>query len=224
MVEILPSILSADFARLGEQIATVENAGARILHVDVMDGHFVPNITLGPLVVRSIRKITAMELNVHLMIEDPEKFAPMFIEAGADHVLVHQESTAHLHRVLKLIQEHGARAGVVLNPATPVSTLEDVIDFVDIVLVMSVNPGFEAQTFIPRSLDKIRQLDRIRRDERLQFDIEIDGGVSAENTAQIVRAGCNLVVAGSAVFHSEDPAATVRKLRQAAAEAGSVAV
>ena len=224
MVEILPSILSADFARLGEQIATVENAGARILHIDVMDGHFVPNITLGPLVVRSIRKITAMELNVHLMIEDPEKFAPMFIEAGADHVLVHQESTAHLHRVLKLIQEHGARAGVVLNPATPVSTLEDVIDFVDIVLVMSVNPGFEAQTFIPRSLDKIRQLDRIRRDERLQFDIEIDGGVSAENTAQIVRAGCNLVVAGSAVFHSEDPAATVRKLRQAAAEADSVAV
>src|ERR1019366_9249857 len=176
MIHILPSILSADFARLGDEIAAVERGGAGMLHVDVMDGHFVPNITLGPPVVESIRKVTRSILDVHLMITDPDKFAPLFIEAGADQVSVHYEAATHLDRTLRMIQSHGARAGVVLNPATPVGMLEDVLDVADYVLVMSVNPGFEGQKFIPNSLNKIRHLAGMRRERRLAFSIEIMAG------------------------------------------------
>jgi ribulose-phosphate 3-epimerase len=224
MVQIVPSILSADFARLGEDIARVERGGARMLHVDIMDGHFVPNLTLGPPVVKSIRKITALTLDLHLMISDPDTYAPIFIEAGADQVSVHYEAAIHLDRTIRLIQSHGARAGVVLNPATPVALLEDVVDILDYVLVMSVNPGFGGQEFIPNSLKKIRQLDRIRRDRQLDFAIEIDGGVSHDNVESIVQAGCNWLVAGSHVFHSADPAATVKDMQHIAENATAIKV
>ena len=195
-----------------------------MLHVDVMDGHFVPNLTLGPPLVKSLRRTTALKLDVHLMISDPDKFAPLFIEAGADQVSVHYEAATHLDRTVRMIQSEGARAGVVLNPATPVSVLEDIVYLADYVLIMSVNPGFEAQSFIPNALNKIRRLDQIRREQRLGFAIEIDGGVSLENTAEIVRAGCDWLVAGSAVFHSADPAATVKEMQQIARNARAIAV
>src|SRR6266581_7490262 len=181
MIEILPSILSAVFARLGEQVKSLEAAGCRMLHVDVMDGHFVPNITIGPPVVESLRRITKMALDVHLMISDPDKYAPIFIEAGANHVIVHQETCPHLDRTLRMIQSEGARAGVVINPATPVETLSEVLDVADFVLIMSVNPGFGGQKFIPNSLDKVRRLKAMQRERGLRFPIEIDGGVSKEN-------------------------------------------
>src|SRR6266446_59946 len=219
MVEILPSILSADFARLGEQVEALESAGCRMLHVDVMDGHFVPNITIGPPVVASLRKITRLTLDVHLMITDPDRYAPLFIEAGADQLLVHQETCPHLDRTLRMIQGEGARAGVVINPATPVATLNEVLDVADFVLVMSVNPGFGGQHFIPRSLDKVRELDRKRRERVLDLPIEIDGGVSLENLAEVVRAGCDWIVTGSAIFHAPDPTATVAEMRQIAQDA-----
>jgi ribulose-phosphate 3-epimerase len=222
MVEILPSILAADFARLGEQIAQVERGGASMLHLDVMDGHFVPNLTIGPPVVASIRKITRMTLDVHLMITDPGKYAPMFIDAGADQVLVHQEACPHLDGTLHEIQRAGARAGVVLNPATPISTLDEVLGLADYVLIMSVNPGFGGQQFIPYALDKVRRLDAIRRERRLAFPIEIDGGVTMENVGDVVRAGCDWIVTGSSVFHTPDPAAAVAELRQAALQATAV--
>ena len=224
MVQILPSILSADFARLGEEIKTVERGGAKMLHVDVMDGHFVPNLTLGPPVVKSIRRMTALTLDVHLMITDPDTYAPIFIEAGADQVSVHYEAAIHLDRTLHLIQHHGARAGVVLNPATPVGVLEDVIDVLDYVLIMSVNPGFGGQEFIPNSLNKIRRLAQIRRERSLDFAIEIDGGVTHDNVEKIVLAGCNWLVAGSHIFHSADPAATVKEMQQIAENATAVKV
>ncbi len=224
MIQIVPSILSADFARLAEDIAKVEQGGAGMLHVDVMDGHFVPNLTLGPPVVKSLRQATKLRLDVHLMITDPGKYAPLFIEAGADQVSVHYEAATHLDRVIRLIQSHGALAGVVINPATPVTVLEDILYLADYVLVMSVNPGFEGQQFIPNALNKIRRLDGIRRDNRLGFAIEIDGGVSPDNVREIVRAGCDWLVAGSAVFHSGDPAATVKEMQHIAGSANSVAV
>jgi ribulose-phosphate 3-epimerase len=224
MVEIVPSILSADFARLGEDISRVEKGGAKLLHVDVMDGHFVPNLTLGPPVVKSIRKITKMTLDVHLMISNPDQFVPVFIEAGADQVSVHQEVCPHLDRTLRMIQAEGALAGVVLNPSTPVSTLDDVLDFVDFVLVMSVNPGFGGQKFIPNALNKVRQLDQRRRERGLQYSIEIDGGISLDNVTEVVQAGCDWLVAGAAVFHSVNPAATVAAMQQAARLANSVRV
>jgi ribulose-phosphate 3-epimerase len=224
MVEIVPSILSADFARLGEEIARVEKAGVSMLHVDIMDGHFVPNLTIGPPVVEAIRKRTRMLFDLHLMIEDPDRYAPIFIEAGANLVSVHAEVCRHLDCTLHTIQEKGAKAGVVINPATPIAMIENVLDFVDYVLVMSVNPGFGGQNFIPHSLDKVRALDRIRREERLSFRIEIDGGVSVKNVQEIVRAGCDWLVAGSAVFHSDDPASVVKEMQHLAAEANTVNV
>jgi ribulose-phosphate 3-epimerase len=224
MAQIVPSILSADFARLADEIGRVERSGIEMLHVDIMDGHFVPNLTMGPPVVESIRKVTKLKLDLHLMIEDPDVYAPMFIQAGADLISVHQEACRHLDRTLRMIRSEGARPGVVLNPATPVSTLEDVLDLVDHVLIMSVNPGFGGQKFIPRSLDKIRALAAIRREQRLNFAIEIDGGVSPENVETIVRAGCDWLVAGSAVFHSANPGATVIEMQHLAAEAMSIRI
>lgn len=224
MVEILPSILSADFAHLGDEIAKVERAGISMLHLDVMDGHFVPNLTIGPPVVKSIRKITRLTLDVHLMISDADQFAPIFIEAGADQVSVHQETCPHLDRTLRMIQAEGARAGVVLNPSTPVATLTDVLDIADYVLIMSVNPGFGGQRFIPNALRKVQTLDSWRRERGLHLPIEIDGGISLENLGDAVRAGVDWVVAGSLVFHSEDPEATVRQMQQIAREASSVRV
>jgi len=224
MIHILPSILSADFARLGDEIASVESGGARMLHVDVMDGHFVPNLTLGPPVVESIRKVTKSILDVHLMITDPDKYAPIFVEAGADQVSVHYEAATHLDRIIRNIQSMGAKAGVVLNPATPVSVLEDILYVADYVLIMSVNPGFGGQKFIPNALRKIRRLDQIRRERGLSFRIEIDGGVNRENVESIVRAGCDWLVAGSSIFHSENSASAVRDLQQAADNALAIRV
>jgi ribulose-phosphate 3-epimerase len=224
MIEILPSILAADFARLGEEIERVERGGANMIHVDIMDGHFVPNLTMGPPVVKSLRKATRLRLDVHLMIEDPDKYAPAFIEAGADHILVHQEACRNLDGTLRSIQKLGKLAGVVLNPATPVSTLENVLEVADYVLVMSVNPGFGGQEFIPYTLDKVRRLDKMRRDARLALPIEIDGGITKENLADAVRAGCDWIVTGSSIFHTPDPAATVREMQAIADNAMAVRV
>src|ERR1700689_617431 len=212
MVEILPSILAADFPRRGERVARLKAAGCRMLHVDVMDGHFVPNFTLGPPVVASLRKVTRMTLDVHLMIDDPDKYAPIFIEAGADQILVHQEVCPHLDRTLHMIREEGARAGVVINPSTPVAMLDEVLDIVDYVLVMSVNPGFGGQKFIPNSLHKVRQLAARRRERGLHFPIEIDGGVTMENVTAVVDAGVEWVVTGSSIFHTVNPAATFEEM------------
>jgi ribulose-phosphate 3-epimerase len=224
MVEIVPSILSADFTRLGEEITAVERAGISMLHLDVMDGHFVPNFTIGPPVVKSIRKSTRLTLDVHLMITDPDRYAPVFIEAGADQVLVHQETCPHLDRTLRMIQSEGAKAGVVLNPSTPVTMLMDVLDVADYVLIMSVNPGFGGQRFIPNSLRKVRALDAMRKEMGLQLPIEIDGGITLENLAEVVRAGVDWVVTGASVFHSDDAGATVRQMQQIARNATAVRV
>jgi len=224
MVEILPSILAADFARLGEQISALDASGCRMLHLDVMDGHFVPNLTMGPPVVASVRKYTRMTLDVHLMIEDPDQFAPAFIAAGADLVSVHQEACRNLDRTLRMIQSKGAKAGVVINPATPVATLDEVLDIVDYVLVMSVNPGFGGQVFLPNSLHKVRQLVQRRKERGLHFTIEIDGGVIKENVGTVVDAGVEWVVAGSSVFHTVNPAAAFEEMRQLAHDATMVRV
>jgi len=222
MVEILPSILSANFARLAEEIAAAERGGARIVHLDVMDGHFVPNITIGPPVVESIRKCTRLHLDCHLMIEHPDRYAVAFVEAGANSVSVHYEACRHLDGTLELIRNAGAMAGVVLNPATPVAVLEDVLEVADYVLLMSVNPGFGGQKLIPYVLEKVRKLISMRREKRLALPIEIDGGVHLENLGEVVRAGCDWIVTGSAVFHSADPEATVRQMREIAANAMAV--
>jgi ribulose-phosphate 3-epimerase len=222
MVQIVPSILSADFARLGEEIQRVERAGATMLHVDVMDGHFVPNLTVGPPVVASIRRITKMTLDVHLMISDPDKYAPIFIEAGADQISVHQEACPHLDGTLRAIQARGMPAGVVINPATPVTLLEEVLGLADYVLVMSVNPGFGGQEFIPQSLDKVRALDRRRKELGLNYAIQIDGGVNLDNIGEIVRAGCDWLVSGASIFHSGDAGATLAQMREIAREAATV--
>jgi ribulose-phosphate 3-epimerase len=224
MVEILPSILSADFTRLGEQIPALEQAGCRMLHVDVMDGHFVPNITIGPPVVASLRKFTKLTLDVHLMITDPDRYAPIFIEAGADQVSVHQETCPHLDRTLRMIQSEGAKAGVVINPSTPVATLEHALEVADFVLVMSVNPGFGGQKFIPYTLDKVRRLAATKRERGLKLPIEIDGGMTTGNVADAVRAGVEWVVAGSSVFDTPDVATAFREIRQHAEQALAVRV
>ncbi len=224
MIEIVPSILSADFARLAEEIGRVERGGARMLHLDVMDGHFVPNLTIGPPVVESVRKATRLHLDVHLMIEEPDRYVEEFVRAGANSVSVHYEACRHLDGVLGMIRRAGAMAGVVLNPATPVALLGDVLEVADYVLLMSVNPGFGGQAFIPYVLDKVRALDRMRREKRIALPIEIDGGVHKDNLADVVRAGCDWIVTGSGIFHSPDPEATVREMREIAANATAIRV
>ena len=224
MVEIVPSILSADFAHLGDEIVRVERGGISILHLDVMDGHFVPNLTIGPPVVESVRKTTRAHLDVHLMIENPDRYVHTFVEAGANSVSVHYEACRHLDGTLHMIREAGAMAGIVLNPATPIDVLEDAIEVADYVLLMSVNPGFGGQKLIPYVLNKVRQLVSLRREKKLAFPIEIDGGVHRDNLAEVVRAGCDWIVTGSAIFHSTDPEATVREMREIAANATAVEV
>jgi ribulose-phosphate 3-epimerase len=216
MIEILPSLLSADFARLGAHIAEVEAAGATMLHFDVMDGHFVPNLTMGTPVLQSLRKITRAHLDVHLMITNPDDFVGIFVEAGADSISVHQETCPHLDRTLRLIQTEGAQAGVVLNPSTPVGTLDEVLSIVDFVLVMSVNPGFGGQKFLPNSLKKIAQLAERRERLGLQFKIEVDGGIGGSNAADVVRAGAEWLVAGNSVFGAPNPGDAFTALRETA--------
>jgi ribulose-phosphate 3-epimerase len=215
MVEIAPSILSADFTRLGEEIASVERGGAGVIHVDVMDGHFVPNITVGLPVVKAVRRATQLPIDAHLMITEPGVYAEQFVEAGAAMVSVHVEIDPHLHRTLMAIKEKGALAGVAINPATPLVMLEEALPVADYILLMSVNPGFGGQKFIPTSLGKLRRLRRMIDERGLQTRIEIDGGVGRNNIAQIVAAGAEIIVAGSAVFNEPDPAQAVRELREA---------
>ena len=213
-IKIAPSILSADFSRLGEEIRAVEAAGADIIHVDVMDGHFVPNITIGPLVVEACRKVTKLPLDVHLMIENPERYIADFAKAGADYITVHAEAAYHLHRLIQNIREHkGVKAAVSLNPATPLDALDYVLPDLDMVLIMSVNPGFGGQAFIPSQLDKIRTLRKLIDDRRLNLEIEVDGGVKPGNAAEIAAAGADILVAGSAVFGATDYAAAIRGIR-----------
>jgi ribulose-phosphate 3-epimerase len=221
MVELLPSILSADFARLAEDVAEAELGGATVIHVDVMDGHFVPNITIGPPVVKSLRKVTKLPLDCHLMIENPDQYVPAFADAGADWVSVHYEACRHLHRSLELIKSRGMKAGVVINPATRADLLIDILPMVDFVLVMSVNPGFGGQKFIEFSLDKIRHLAELRQKLGLAYRIEVDGGVAHDTVARIVQAGAELLVAGSAVFGAGRPEEDARALLTAARHAAS---
>ncbi len=215
MVEIAPSILSADFTRLGEEIAAVERGGASVVHVDVMDGHFVPNLTVGLPVVKSIARATRLPIDAHLMINEPGRYAEQFVEAGAQMVSIHVEIDPHLHRTLSAIRAKGALAGVAVNPTTPLTALDEALPYADYVLIMSVNPGFGGQKFIKTSLDKVRRLKRMIDERGLKTRIEIDGGIDRTNIAEIVAAGAEIIVAGSAVFGHSDPAQSVRELREA---------
>jgi len=217
MIKISPSILSADFSRLGEDVQAVDRAGADYIHIDVMDGHFVPNITIGPLVVDALRKVTDKPLDVHLMIENPDLYIADFAKAGADIITVHQEAVPHLHRTVQLIKSLGKKAGVSLNPATPVETLDVILDELDLVLIMSVNPGFGGQSFIPSALDKIRALRQRITERGLSTELEVDGGVKIDNIREVVAAGADVLVAGSAVFNTENYAVTITALRENAA-------
>ena len=219
MIELAPSILSADFARLGEQVRAAALGGGTVIHVDIMDGHFVPNLTLGPPVVRSLRQATELPLDCHLMIENPDQYIPEFAEAGANWISVHQEACPHLNRTLHLIKSHDCQAGVVINPATPVETLSEVLDIVDYVLVMSVNPGFGAQKFSPGTLNKVRRLVDLRAEKGLDYRLEIDGGIGPDTVAEVVRAGAEILVAGNAVFGHGDPKVNAAQLLKAAVEA-----
>ena len=219
MVELLPSILSADFARLADEVGAAERGGGTVIHVDIMDGHFVPNITIGPPVVKSLRKATKLPLDCHLMIENPDEFIPAFADAGANWVSVHYEACRHLHRSLELIAHHGMEPAVVINPATRVNLLVDILPMVHHVLIMSVNPGFGGQNFIPFALDKIRHLAELRQELGLAFRIEVDGGVAHDTVAQVVKAGADLLVAGNAVFGAGQPERDARALLKAARDA-----
>jgi ribulose-phosphate 3-epimerase len=218
MIEIAPSILSADFARLGEEIAAAERGGASLLHCDVMDGHFVPNLTIGLPVIKSLRRATRLPLDAHLMISEPGLYAEQFVEAGASMVSVHVEADPHLNRTLVGIRSKGAQAGVAINPATPLVSLEEALPFADFILLMSVNPGFGGQKFIQTSLDKVRRLRRMIDERGLKTRIEIDGGIDAANVAEIVAAGAEIIVAGTAIFGKGDPTSGVRALLEAAAQ------
>ncbi|MDP4105065.1 MAG: ribulose-phosphate 3-epimerase [Bacillota bacterium] len=213
MVKIAPSILSADFAKLGEEVFDVEKGGADFIHVDVMDGHFVPNITIGPLIVEAIRPVTKLPLDVHLMIEDPDKYIEAFAKAGADYITVHVEATRHLHRTIHLIKSFGVKAGVVLNPATPVETIQHIIADIDMVLLMSVNPGFGGQKFIPEVLPKIKKVKELAAEKGAVIEIEIDGGVNSETAKLCIEAGATVLVAGSAIYNQEDRKKAIELIR-----------
>jgi ribulose-phosphate 3-epimerase len=213
MVKIAPSILSADFSKLGEEIKDVEKGGADYIHVDVMDGHFVPNITIGPLIVEAIRPITKLPLDVHLMIEHPDQYIEAFANAGADYITVHVEACKHLHRTIHHIKSFGVKAGVVLNPATPVQMIEHIIDDIDMVLLMTVNPGFGGQKFIEQVLPKIRQVKDLVDNKGLSVEIEVDGGVNEETARKCVEAGANVLVAGSAIYNEKDRKKAIEKIR-----------
>jgi ribulose-phosphate 3-epimerase len=215
-IQIAPSLLSADFAALGDAIRLAERAGADLIHVDVMDGHFVPNITMGPPIVASLKKVATVPLDVHLMIDDPDRYVEAFVKAGAASVTVHAEAAVHLHRTVHFIKALGAKAGVALNPATPVAALEQIAGDVDYVLVMTVNPGFGGQTFIPRSASKVRAVRELLRREGSTAPIEVDGGIDVRTAPGIVAAGADILVAGNAVFGASDPARAIRDLRAAA--------
>jgi len=218
MKKVAPSILSADFSRLGDEIRAVEAGGADYIHVDVMDGHFVPNITIGPLVVEAARKVTGLPLDVHLMIADPDRYVPAFAEAGADIIVVHAEASLHLHRTVQLIRSLGKKAGVALNPATPLQCLEYVLEELDLVLLMTVNPGFGGQSFIEACLSKIHALRGMLDKRGLEAELEVDGGVKTDNIERISHAGADVFVAGSAVFGSRDYGATISELKRRAKE------
>jgi ribulose-phosphate 3-epimerase len=215
MIKIAPSILSADFANLERDVKVIEQAGAELLHIDVMDGHFVPNITIGAPVVKSLRKVTKMVMDVHLMISHPENYIKDFVDAGADIITVHAEAATHLHRLIQMIKKEGCKAAVALNPATPLSVLDYVLDDLDMVLIMSVNPGFGGQKFITSALDKIKNLRNMINERNLNIDIQVDGGVGIDNIAEVVSCGANIIVAGSAIFNSPDPTLAVKKMKEA---------
>jgi ribulose-phosphate 3-epimerase len=214
MIKIAPSILSANFIKLGEEIKAAEEAGVDMLHIDIMDGHFVPNITIGPFIVESIRQVTSLPLDVHLMIEEPDTYLRDFIKAGADYVTVHLEASVHLHRTVQLIKETGVKAGVSLNPATPVRSLENILPDIHLVLLMSVNPGFGGQKFIPQALDKIRILKKFIEEKGLTTLIEVDGGINADNAKDIASAGADILVMGSAFFHSGNYKEIMKRVKE----------
>ncbi|MBY7143680.1 ribulose-phosphate 3-epimerase [Virgibacillus sp. NKC19-3] len=216
MTKIAPSILSADFANLGEEIKDVERSGADYIHVDVMDGHFVPNITIGPLVVSAIQPIVSLPLDVHLMIENPDDYIAMFASSGASIITVHQEACLHLHRTVQQIRENGVKAGVVINPATPVETLRPILPDVDIILIMTVNPGFGGQTFIDNTIQKIKQVAKWREEMNVSFEIEVDGGINSQTAKKCVDAGADVLVAGSAVFNHADRQEAIKNIIDAA--------
>ncbi|MCI6736820.1 MAG: ribulose-phosphate 3-epimerase [Intestinibacter sp.] len=218
MVKLAPSILSADFARLLEDVKKVEKAGCEYLHIDVMDGHFVPNITLGPGIVKSLRKDVDMVFDAHLMIENPDNYIKQFVDAGCDIIVVHQEACRHLHRTIQNIKSHGIKAGVALNPATPIDTIKYVLQDVDMVLLMSVNPGFGGQSYIPVVTEKIKELKSLIDEMGLDIDIEVDGGVKPSNISEVVNAGANVIVAGSAIFNTDDIDEAVKSLRENASK------
>jgi ribulose-phosphate 3-epimerase len=214
MIKIAPSILSADFSRLGEEVKAAENAGADLIHVDVMDGHFVPNITIGPLVVKAVKRSSSIPLDVHLMITDPDKYIKDFADSGAAIITVHAEACVHLHRSVQNIKECGVRAAVSINPATPINSIELILPFVDMVLLMSVNPGFGGQKFIPEVLSKIKQLKEIIIANKYHVEIEVDGGITVDNVEEVHKAGADIVVMGSAFYNSKDYDGTVRDIRE----------
>ncbi len=213
--KIAPSILSADFWKLGEDIKMVEAAGAHVVHIDVMDGHFVPNITIGPLIVKAIKGKTTMPLDVHLMIENPGQYLEAFIKAGADYLTIHYEASTHLHREIQLIKAAGVKAGVSLNPHTPLNVLDDIIHDLDLILIMSVNPGFGGQSFIPHTLKKLEQLKSMLKEKNLEhIEVEVDGGVKLNNIGEIAAAGADILVAGSAIYNAENPTATIAEMNK----------